>query len=444
MKMHPRFHSSPKYSQGSSGSYAADRSYIDDGKHNVSEEPLQISDLESETILKQRKELQLLIGELKDRDKELNEMVAAHQQQLSAWERDRRRVVELEHRNERLEVEIRKRNEQLRLLIQRLKISDSRQKTKDSIIDTTKQKLVEAQHEIQSTSAEKRDLENMNDALNTSLSDISSKIGRLEAKEQEFFTQLQLKDGDLVEAESEIREMKSKLRRVEVELHECRKNAAAAHVDLEQQKARYKQSRTELDRTIAEMATKTGDLISTRQELTMLREEVQNLKRDLYASEEQIRRKEEFIELQKSKQERTNVELAALRQLYERQQQELSVLQSNLETSQEMLSKQEDRLNDLSHHALDLDAVECSSQTTNDLLEEAQRSSEVDPLSMFNQHERSPRPQVNGMASSGSSPTSKLQRLLSESREMVHNLERTALSPSPRSSYRSRSTERRY
>jgi len=56
-----------------------------------------------DTVTKQRRELQLLIGELRDRDRELNDMVSSHQQQLSAWERDRRKVVELEHRNEKLE-----------------------------------------------------------------------------------------------------------------------------------------------------------------------------------------------------------------------------------------------------------------------------------------------------------------------------------------------------
>ena len=61
------------------------------------------SELESATIQKQRKELQLLILELKDRDQELNDMVAAHQKQLLAWEEDRQRVLTLEQRCSRLE-----------------------------------------------------------------------------------------------------------------------------------------------------------------------------------------------------------------------------------------------------------------------------------------------------------------------------------------------------
>lgn len=61
------------------------------------------SEVEIATIEKQRKELQLLIGELKDRDKELNDMVAVHQRQLLSWEEDRQKVLTLEERCSKLE-----------------------------------------------------------------------------------------------------------------------------------------------------------------------------------------------------------------------------------------------------------------------------------------------------------------------------------------------------
>ena len=62
-----------------------------------------MSELETTTIQKQRKELHLLIGELQDRDRELNEMVASHQKQLLAWEQDRQKLLTLEQRYSRLE-----------------------------------------------------------------------------------------------------------------------------------------------------------------------------------------------------------------------------------------------------------------------------------------------------------------------------------------------------
>lgn len=59
--------------------------------------------MERDTIIKQRTELQLLISELKDRDKELNEMVQAHHTEMKAWEEDRTRSHTLDHRCAKLE-----------------------------------------------------------------------------------------------------------------------------------------------------------------------------------------------------------------------------------------------------------------------------------------------------------------------------------------------------
>lgn len=47
----------------------------------------------------------MLVGELKDRDRELNEMVATHQRQMAAWERDRQKIINLEENLERLQSE---------------------------------------------------------------------------------------------------------------------------------------------------------------------------------------------------------------------------------------------------------------------------------------------------------------------------------------------------
>ena len=51
---------------------------------------------ENATIQKQRQELRLLIAELKDRDRELNELVSGHRQQLEAWEHDREKIQRLQ------------------------------------------------------------------------------------------------------------------------------------------------------------------------------------------------------------------------------------------------------------------------------------------------------------------------------------------------------------
>lgn len=45
--------------------------------------------MERDTIIKQRTELHLLISELRDRDRELNDMVQAHHTEMKAWQEDR-------------------------------------------------------------------------------------------------------------------------------------------------------------------------------------------------------------------------------------------------------------------------------------------------------------------------------------------------------------------
>lgn len=58
----------------------------------------QFAEFENTTIQKQRQEMQLLVVELRSRDKELNEMVADHRKQLLAWEQDRNRIAALEEK----------------------------------------------------------------------------------------------------------------------------------------------------------------------------------------------------------------------------------------------------------------------------------------------------------------------------------------------------------
>lgn len=64
-----------------------------------------MNDPSGSTIQRQRRELQLLMAELKDRDRELNTMAASHQKQLLAWEQGRQRVLTLEQKCARLDGE---------------------------------------------------------------------------------------------------------------------------------------------------------------------------------------------------------------------------------------------------------------------------------------------------------------------------------------------------
>lgn len=64
-----------------------------------------MAEFENATIQKQRQELHLLVAELRDRDRELNEMVSSHQKQLLSWDQDRQKILSQEHRCSKLERE---------------------------------------------------------------------------------------------------------------------------------------------------------------------------------------------------------------------------------------------------------------------------------------------------------------------------------------------------
>ncbi|KAG8146076.1 hypothetical protein E2320_012483 [Naja naja] len=122
---------------------------------------------ESDIVEKLKKELQLVLAELKDRDKELNSMVAVHQRQFLAWEGDRQRILTLEERSSRLE---------------------------------TCCKFV---------------MREKNQTLVGSVMDLSNQVGQLQAREQELLTLLRLKDDDILEATNQITEFTSKFRKLE-------------------------------------------------------------------------------------------------------------------------------------------------------------------------------------------------------------------------------------
>nr|KAF6464358.1 coiled-coil domain containing 62 [Rousettus aegyptiacus] len=117
------------------------------------------SEVEISTIEKQRKELQLLIGELKDRDKELNDMVAVHQRQLLSWEEDRQKVLTLEERCSKLEGELHKRTEIIKSLTKKVKTLESNQIECQTVLQKTQLQLQEMAQKATHSSLLSEDLE---------------------------------------------------------------------------------------------------------------------------------------------------------------------------------------------------------------------------------------------------------------------------------------------
>ncbi|XP_044929557.1 coiled-coil domain-containing protein 62 isoform X6 [Mustela putorius furo] len=282
------------------------------------------SEVEISTIEKQRKELQLLIGELKDRDKELNDMVTVHQRQLLSWEEDRQKVLTLEERCSKLEGqkyissicytllyasqfkglmgELHKRTEIIRSLTKKVKILESNQIECQAVLQKTQLQLQEMAQKATHSSLLSEDLEARNENLSNTLVELSAQVGQLQAREQALTTMIKLKDKDIIEAVNHIADCSGKFKLLEHAL----RDAKMVETCIVKEKQDYKQK------------------------LKTLKVEVNKLK-------EREKRKDELLDIAKSKQERTNAELHNLRQIYVKQQSDLQFLNFNVENSQELI-----------------------------------------------------------------------------------------------------------
>ncbi|XP_042818288.1 coiled-coil domain-containing protein 62 isoform X4 [Panthera tigris] len=283
------------------------------------------SEVEIATIEKQRKELQLLIGELKDRDKELNDMVAVHQRQLLSWEEDRQKVLTLEERCSKLEGqkyvsgisstllyasilkgltgELHKRTEIIRSLTKKVKTLESNQTEYQAALQKTQLQLQEMAQKATHSSLLSEDLEARNENLSNTLVELSAQVGQLQAREQALTTMIKLKDKDIIEAVSHIADCSGKFKLLEHAL----RDAKMVETCIVKEKQDYKQK------------------------LKALKIEVSKLKA------QREKRKDELLDIAKSKQERTDAELRNLRQIYVKQQSDLQFLNFNVENSQELL-----------------------------------------------------------------------------------------------------------
>ncbi|XP_063820637.1 coiled-coil domain-containing protein 62 [Pseudophryne corroboree] len=300
------------------------------------------TDLENSTIQKQRKELQLLIAELKDRDKELNDMVSVHQRQLLAWENDRQRVLTLEQKCARLENELQRRNEIIRSLTKRIKLLEAQQQDRRTSLETTQEQLQKVSLRASEASSHCQDLEEKNLSLNESVLELSAHIGRLHAREQELSTLLRLKDSDIVEATNHITEFTSRFKDLEAALREARLREASAIKEVDNLKPRLRRMKTEIDKLKDDLGQKTVENNEQREEIIRLKQEGEYLKAELVFTGEREKRKDQLLQLAKSKQDRTDTELQNLRQIYMKQQHDLQFLYLTLESSYDKTHAQVD------------------------------------------------------------------------------------------------------
>ncbi|XP_025914470.1 coiled-coil domain-containing protein 62 isoform X3 [Apteryx rowi] len=287
--------------------------------------------------------------ELKDRDKELNDMVAVHQRQLLAWEDDRQRILTLAERCNLLENELHKRNEIIKTLTKRLKLLESQQNDSKTTLEHTQQKFKELSQKTTDTTLHCQVLEEKNQNLNCSVLELSAKIGQLQAREQELLTMLKLKDKDILEATDHITEFTSKFKQLESALHAAKSEEFSINKEKQDFKLRLKELLLETNKLKDDLCEKMKENNEQREEIMQLKQENGYLKNELALSAEKANRKDQLLQFAKSKQVRTDTELSSLRQqIYVKQQRDLQFLHFNLESSQELRQKHEKKTHEMS------------------------------------------------------------------------------------------------
>ncbi|XP_060934533.1 coiled-coil domain-containing protein 62 [Limanda limanda] len=289
-----------------------------------------VNDLSGSTIQRQRRELQLLMAELRDRDRELNTMAASHHQQLHVWEQDRQRVLTLEQRCSRTDDELHKRNEVIRVLTKRVWAVETRERE-------VQKELCELEQKQQNSSLKCQDFEEKNQSLNSTLMALSTQVGSLQVREEELRSMLKLKDKDVTESSSQILDLTGRLRDLETSLTESRSRETKFLRDSEENKRRYREARHEVTLLKEELQQQISQSSTQREEIIRLKQELQLLHRDLALSGEGDNWKDELLELSRSKQERSMSEVCCLRQVCENQRNDMQLLQLNLESARETL-----------------------------------------------------------------------------------------------------------
>ncbi|XP_046356013.2 centrosome-associated protein CEP250-like [Haliotis rufescens] len=407
--------------------------YLDSGKqrspvslHSPRQNPMSSSD--STTQQKQRREIQLLIQELRERDNELNETVTAHSNQLLAWERDRQRLLTLEQKCSRYEGELQHKKKQVDMMKSKLKAARSYQETHNASLSTTQEQLEQLSRQKQHSVVHMDTLEKQNESLGNSVKAMSGTIGQLEAREQELMTLLHLKEKDVSQATNSVAELNSRIQLLDMRCKECQTREADALHRATQWKQKYTQAREEMEALASSAQSKDNELSLVRSEMQQLQQRLVAAGEELLMTGEREKSKDDLIESLRSKQERTLAELRSVRELYERQQREMTLMQLNLDSSRENSNQNSNMeqsigLDDsISCHGNE--PVQCVSPRQQEIDNDHRRVSFEDRLSSFLDQDTDSEAVSHLDAAS---PASKLQRLLTESRMMIESLEKTTL-----------------
>lgn len=301
------------------------------------------SELENTTLQKQRQEIQLLMTELKDRDRELSDMMTSHQQQLVAWQQDRDRLVTLERKCVQHEDDLRRKTTELRNALTNLKALKSSEIEHKRELESYLCSIEELKTENSNHKTEIEDLKRNNEDLQGSVNTLSNKLGKLEAREEELTTSLRLKEKDISSATTHMKELSERLQQLDLRCKECQDREKEALKEKQEWKQKYNELTEEYQIVKCDLETKRREVIKLSEENKSARQQLALIQREAGMME---RCKDELIESMRVKQERTDTQLRNLRELFDRQMKEITSLQVQLDNSKELIYRQQNSIDE--------------------------------------------------------------------------------------------------
>nr|XP_030141227.3 coiled-coil domain-containing protein 62 isoform X4 [Taeniopygia guttata] len=388
-------------------------------------------DRKNSIIRRQRQELKLLIAELKDRDRELNDMVAVHERHIQAWEDDRQKILTLAEQCSILTRELKERNAVIKSLTKKLKLLESQHNDSKVTLESTQQKFKELTQKVTDSSGRCQALEEKNQSLHCSILELSAKTGQLQAREQELLSMLQMKDKALLETTDQISEVKSIFKTLENALHTAKSADIGRSREQPDLKLTLNDFMCHVNTLKDILSEKMKESSKNQEEISHLKQENGCLRSQLILAVEEAQRKDQLFQFAKSKQLRIEKELSSLRQVCVKQQWDLHFLHVNFDSSQDFRQKHENTSSGRSEENVDLNSLcltspPLTSTKTNMTQSSGKFSDEDSPLDISDLAVAKPAKRYC-MNTGTSSLFWKLERSLAQSRQMLTDLELSLL-----------------
>ncbi|NXO05472.1 CCD62 protein, partial [Rhinopomastus cyanomelas] len=246
------------------------------------------------TIQKQREAFQPLVAELQDADKELSDIVVAHQSDHLSWEGNGRKIPTLAEQCNILKNEVNKRNETIKSLTLKL------DKMSQEITDATIQRQA---------------LEKENQSLEHDVLELSIKRGQLQAKERMLLAMLKMKDEVILERIDHITKFTTKFGQLASALHAAKIEKLSLNKENEDLKVRLRDLTPEAGMLKDHLSEKVKENKKQHEEIAHLKEENSSLREEAAIAVDRVRRQDQLLKSAKTKQAQTDTELSRLRQV---------------------------------------------------------------------------------------------------------------------------------